>query len=325
MKLFQKLLCCIITCSLLVIPGNLTCSADVSGSKAWIGWFGASDTPPDSEYYMTRFVWAEGRLIYPIDTEFRAKISIVGFGGCWGGRAYKDDIQVKKNHTYKLSFCIKSYDVNKYVYVALDQGGEFGVNPAYSFWIKCPKGDKLFVEKTFVAKEDASRIAFGIGGDPGDREDVEADVDAAYRYSVFDSQGFGFNHKDLSKYDCDGDFVSFTDILMNEFELKEASNTDEVVNTKVVKIKSIKAKKRSLLVKWKKVKGVTGYQIQCSLKKNFKKKTKSVYIGRSSITSKTIKKLKKKKKYYVRMRTFIDTGERDVFSAWSKTKTKKTK
>lgn len=84
-------------------------------------------------------------------------------------------------------------------------------------------------------------------------------------------------------------------------------------NTKVT-VKS--PKKKRLKVSLKKVTGATGYEIQYSLKKNFKG-AKKVTIKK---TSYTIKKLKSKKKYYVRVRTFTTSGNKKVYGAWMRVK-----
>ena len=89
-------------------------------------------------------------------------------------------------------------------------------------------------------------------------------------------------------------------------------------------IKGVESRKKSLKIKWKKVSGVTGYIIQYSLKKNFKK-AKSLRIKKASKNSTTIKKLKRKKKYYIRIRTYKIVNGKTYKSSWSKTKSIKTK
>ena len=87
----------------------------------------------------------------------------------------------------------------------------------------------------------------------------------------------------------------------------------------------LKAHSRALKVTWKKQKAITGYQIQYSTNAKFKKsKTKIVKIAKSRQTSKLIKKLKARKKYYVRVRSYKTTkigGKTyNTYSVWSKTK-----
>jgi hypothetical protein len=77
-------------------------------------------------------------------------------------------------------------------------------------------------------------------------------------------------------------------------------------------------------VKWKKVSGVTGYQIQYGVKRSLKG-AKKVTIPKAGATSKKIKKLKAKKKYYVRIRTYKKVNGRSYYSAWSAKKSKRTK
>jgi len=93
---------------------------------------------------------------------------------------------------------------------------------------------------------------------------------------------------------------------------------------KTTKISKVTAKKKSLVVKIKRNKSVTGYEIQYSLKKNFKS-AKKVTLKKYTNTSKTIKKLKAKKTYYVRVRTYKIYKGKKYYSAWSSVKKKKTK
>ena len=95
-------------------------------------------------------------------------------------------------------------------------------------------------------------------------------------------------------------------------------------NNKPTSIKKIKAKKKSLKIYWKKVSGVNGYKIQYSRKKNFKD-AKTKVIKKLTTTSFTIKKLKRKRKYYVRIRTYRIASGKIYQSGWSKAKSKKTK
>ncbi len=99
---------------------------------------------------------------------------------------------------------------------------------------------------------------------------------------------------------------------------------------KNAKIRKLTKAKKSFKATWKKVSGVTGYQVQYSTTKKFTKKTtKSVTIKKNKTTSKTVKKLKAKKKYYIRIRTYknvkLNGKTVKVYSTWSKAKTVKTK
>ena len=75
-------------------------------------------------------------------------------------------------------------------------------------------------------------------------------------------------------------------------------------------------KGRKLVVRWNAVKDVKGYQLQYALNKKFKKK-KSVQTKK---TKYTIKKLKKKKTYYIRVRAYKMNGKKKVYGKWSTVK-----
>lgn len=83
-------------------------------------------------------------------------------------------------------------------------------------------------------------------------------------------------------------------------------------------------KKGQIKVTWKKNTTGGAYEIQYSTSKKFTKKTtKSVTVAKNSTTSKSITKLSKGKKYYVRMRSIDKTGK--LASAWSTKKNVTTK
>ena len=101
-------------------------------------------------------------------------------------------------------------------------------------------------------------------------------------------------------------------------------------NTKTVKpkktsIKKLSKGKKKFIVTWAKVSGVKGYQIQYSSNKKFKKNNKSVTVTKQKTTKATVKKLKSKKKYYVRVRTYKTVNGKKIYSSWSKVKSVKTK
>jgi len=95
---------------------------------------------------------------------------------------------------------------------------------------------------------------------------------------------------------------------------------------KATTLSSVTAKSKGFTVKWKKLTTQTsGYQIQYSTDKNFKKNNKTVTVSKNGTTSKTISKLKSKKKYYVRIRTYKMVSGTKYYSSWSKSKAVTTK
>lgn len=93
--------------------------------------------------------------------------------------------------------------------------------------------------------------------------------------------------------------------------------------TSIIKIR---AKKKAFTVKWKKqAVQTTGYEIQYSTNSKYKKGTaKIVKVKKNKTVSRTISKLKAKRKYYVRIRTYknvkINGVNTNLYSGWSKTK-----
>lgn len=72
-------------------------------------------------------------------------------------------------------------------------------------------------------------------------------------------------------------------------------------------------------IKWKKVNGINGYQIQYSTNKEFKK-AKKITIKSKTTTSKTIKNIGNSKKYYIRIRSYKKNKGKNIYSNWSKNK-----
>ena len=94
---------------------------------------------------------------------------------------------------------------------------------------------------------------------------------------------------------------------------------------KATKITKVIKKKKALSISWKKQKKqVSGYQIQVSTSRKFKsKKTKNISGMKKNST--TVSKLKSRKKYYIRIRTWKKKNRKKYYSAWSKVKIGKTK
>lgn len=99
----------------------------------------------------------------------------------------------------------------------------------------------------------------------------------------------------------------------------------ETVKPKKTSIKKLSKGKKKFTVTWAKVSGVKGYQIQYSSDKKLKKNNKSVTVTKQKTTKATVKKLKSKKKYYVRVRTYKTVNGKKIYSPWSKVKSVKTK
>ena len=97
------------------------------------------------------------------------------------------------------------------------------------------------------------------------------------------------------------------------------------INPKGTTLSKLKPAKKAITVKWKKGSGITGYQIQYALNSKFTSGKKTVKITKAGTVSKKITKLKAKKKYYVRVRTYKTVSGKTYYSKWSKYKYTRTK
>ncbi len=87
-------------------------------------------------------------------------------------------------------------------------------------------------------------------------------------------------------------------------------------------VKSVSKKK--LKVTWKRMTGVSGFEVQYAKNKTFTKGKKIKKYG-SLTNAITLKKLKSKNIYYVRVRAYNQSGSKKVYGSWSKVKKCKVK
>ncbi len=90
----------------------------------------------------------------------------------------------------------------------------------------------------------------------------------------------------------------------------------------VKKLTAKNKKKKAVVLSWKTVSGAKGYQLQYAMNKKFTKKKKSKLTAKAKFT---VKKLKKKRTYYFRVRAYKLNGKTKVYGKWSKVKKVKVK
>ena len=93
-----------------------------------------------------------------------------------------------------------------------------------------------------------------------------------------------------------------------------------VVKPAKVKAVKLKAKKKKLNVSWKKVSGATGYEVKAATNSKFTKGKKTVTVKKNKAT---IKNLKPKKKYFIKVRAYKLANGRKYYGKWSKVVKKK--
>ena len=97
------------------------------------------------------------------------------------------------------------------------------------------------------------------------------------------------------------------------------------ITPKPVSTVKLKAKKKGFKVSWaKRTNGTSGFQIRYSASRRMRS-AKTVTVKKATATSKAVKKLKKKKRYYVKVRAYKQIRGKTYYSTWSKVKTIKTK
>lgn len=140
---------------------------------------------------------------------------------------------------------------------------------------------------------------------------------------------------DVTIYDGDGKVVEekyYTLSFENNVNVGTATITAELkdpyagtlrasfdINPKGTSLSKLKKGKKRATVQWKaQKKEINGYEIQYALKKNFKK-AKTLKAGKSK-TKVVVKKLKSRKKYFFRIRTYKTVEGKTYYSSWSKAK-----
>lgn len=317
----------------------------------WSSYFGYN--AHETEYY---YEATEGSLTYDSSTGFTANLTKIGWQGVWGCQIYKS-VNIGYGGQYNISFKIKSSNVDKYVYIKFSERNQN--NNAYSFWVKCPKGQTVSVNRTFTAKTNTSTVIFGLGGDYGDRLD-SYDSDSSYRYSLFESQ-FGISSSKLKDLDTQpGNAASSTEITVSNFSFNTIvqpqttgpsqvptvaprsnnnysynydsdfwDNTPKpkksVKKPSRVKLKKVRVRKNRVTVSWKKAKNAVGYQVKVGSKTKYTKKrtiTVKVKYGKKRVKVRGYSKGKKKYGKWSRTKT-VNVKRPVLRTIHSSTKSKK--
>ena len=99
----------------------------------------------------------------------------------------------------------------------------------------------------------------------------------------------------------------------------EDESEDSAKEPEQVKGLKVKASGKTLKISWKKTADAKGYEIAYSTGKKFKKaSTKKITIKKQKTISKTVKKLKKGKTYYVKVRAYRVADGKKIYGKWSK-------
>lgn len=180
-------------------------------------------------------------------------------------------------------------------------------NISKSEWIHDTKVRVIFAESTKADKKATTTFARTYGCDEITFcYDLQDDIDILMWQYVYGAGLGGYVTFPVIVLLDSGNSVCslLTGYRSSDEIFREINKIISVKKPSVPAVKSFQAKagKKKLTLSWGKVTGAAGYQIQISTKKNFKgAKTISISKSKKSYTN---KKLKAKKKYYIRMRAY---------------------
>lgn len=119
--------------------------------------------------------------------------------------------------------------------------------------------------------------------------------------------------------------ADFMNVDIN-LKLKKVTGKKRSPNNKLVKVQKIKiyAKKKKLVIKWKKQKNVTGYVVKIGTNRKITK-NKITKIIRKNKNTISIRGLKNNKKYYLKVRVYRKIKGKKYWGVWSRTVSKKIK
>ena len=211
--------------------------------------------------------------------------------------ALKNDISYKERHTWNSVTKKATTEKNGQTYKKCERCGKISSKKVIYY----PKTITLS-NTTFTCNGNKRKPRVTVTGSDGK-------VIAADNYSVTYSKGCTEPGTYSVKVTFKG---SYEGSVIRKFKIVPITTT----------IKKLTPKSRSFTVEWvKQPLQTTGYQIQYSTDSKFKSNKKTITVKGATTTSKKITGLQGGKKYYVRMRTYSESGKTKYYSSWSKLKT----
>lgn len=294
--------------------------SEVDSNLFWNGYFGVDEG------------WMEGAAGY-IETDeersWTAQLDTAGWGGVSGAQIFKEDVvntPVKSGDKYNISYNITA-TADKWIMVGVyDDSGL-----VWKKWTKLLAEQEQRIRESIILDKDATnlRLHFFIGGEYGDspfqeKEGFYENLSERPVDIIKAWESVKISCKNISFVKEVKEEVTTAPIVTNNPEPVTTKRLEPTTNVKIGKAKIAKASKVKNSIKakisLKKLKKVTGYQVQISVNKKFKKaNTVSKFTKKVNLTIKS-KKLKGKKKLYVRTRAYKIIKGRKVFGAWTKAK-----
>lgn len=241
----------------------------------------------------------------------------------WGAQATLEELKYYPGNTYKYSCTITS-DKDKKIFVKVADSSEETLGGGL---IDLKAGEPYYFEADAEIPKDYEgtvSLKFGMGKTDGD--------------TIQDNGAVSINVKDVSFVTTatipDPSYVPETTTTTKEPTTEETTSKQNIsviptskVKVGMAKVKTASKKKASNKVKieLKKVRGVTGYKVQFSKTKKFKKVLVSRFVKKAKFSVKN-KRLRNQKKLYVRAKAYKKIGKKKYYSAkWSVVKKVKIK
>lgn len=243
--------------------------------------------------------------------------SMTAFAGGWVDTAYS----VKLNTTYTESAETTDVKLGNYYYdavkITIPANGKINLKitseNSYYTWNQFCIYTSVFIYKTSNVEDylwcaEYNKVSSGYNSGGGYYYvNYGANLKKGTYYLVFKYNGYGEN------------------VYKNDSFDYRLSYTPSFSNTSISKVTPLK---KSFKVNWKNCSNVSGYQIQYSTNKSMKN-AKKVTVKGSKYYARTIKNLKGKKKYYVRVRTYkvvkVNGKNKTYYGKWSSKKAVTTK
>ena len=180
--------------------------------------------------------------------------------------------------------------------------------------IEIPSGINKIEEYAFWYCKNLKAISF--------KKSLKTIEEAAFaRCSKLNTVYYSGKSEEWKKIDIDTEGEDETGKWNSNVALQRAV---KYYSSSMLKVKSVSAKSKGFKVSWNKLSGAKGYQIQYSTSSDFKN-AKKITVSGNKTFSKTVKNLKGKKKYFVRVRAYKTKSGVKQYGAWSEYKTVTTK
>lgn len=273
-------------------------------------------------------------------------------GNCLWEHKYDYNYEESSAHSYNIGLDVGVY----YFYVRNNSCELKDVNTVMQYHFNLTETEQYEIEPNNT-RAIAQDYSFGstISGEYGCRvDDIISDeiADDYFRMYFVKDRGYDFtfsmqtkglyrngfhledssgreiaDSSDLSKgtysYDCEKTgyyYLHITNGPISAVSIVQpySFTVEEYFESPKTSISKIKRSGTSAVVKWKKKDGITAYQFQCDNSYNKVADAEIRTIEDPNVTSFTFTGLRKKKSYYVRVRTYTTANGKTVYSSWSK-------